>query len=489
MNMGKSRMIRGEAVSRMESDVVRGRNCRSYVASLLRMTTTASLRMTRALALRMTETAALGALAFAAVLGLLTLTAASGAAQTIAIEGGRVHTMAGAPIDGATVLIRDGRIAEVGLNVTVPAGAQRIDARGKVVTPGFFDSNTNLTLVEVGAVQGTRDFSMASWEGPEADYVAAAFNVADGINPNSVLIPVTRIGGVTTAVARPQGGLISGQAAVVDLEGDDVQDLVVRNPVGMFATLGERSQSAGGGARAGATLRLRQVLDDARFYMRNRDAFNRGETRALAASRLDLEAMLPVLRGEIPFVIEAHRASDIRTALRIANEYDLRLVLLGATEGWMLASEIARAGVPVLVKVLQNLPEDFERLGARYDNAALLREAGVTVAITSSDTHNARNIKQEAGNAVAYGLPYDEALRAITVTPAQIWGVSDTHGTLEAGKVANVVVWGGDPLELLTPVEAVIVDGRAVPMTSRQTELRDRYVDPDNPRRTYEGGR
>lgn len=417
------------------------------------------------------------------------LSAAPAGAQTIAIEGGRVHTMAGAPIDGATILIRDGRIIEVGRGVSVPAGAQRIDARGKVVTPGLFESNTNLTLVEVGAVQGTRDFSMEQGEGEDADFVSAAFNVADGINPNSIVIPVTRIGGVTTAVTRPEGGLISGQGAVVDLAGEAVRDLVARNPVGMFATLGERSQRAGGGARAGATLRLRQVLDDARFYMRNRAAFNRGESRALAASRLDLEAMVPVLEGAIPLVIEAHRASDIRTALSIAEEYEIRLVLMGATEGWMLASEIARAGVPVIVKVLQNLPESFERLGARYDNAALLREAGVTVAITSSDTHNARNIKQEAGNAVAYGLPYDEALRAITVVPAQIWGVADTHGTLEAGKVANVVVWDGDPLELLTSVEAVVVEGRQVPLISRQTELRDRYLAPASDRRTYEGGR
>lgn len=415
--------------------------------------------------------------------------AAPTSAQTIAIEGGTVHTMAGAPIEGATVLIRDGRIAAVGTNVTVPAGAQRIDARGKVVTPGFFESNTNLSLVEVGAVQGTRDYSIAESQGPDADHVAAAFNVADGINPRSVLIPVNRAAGVTTVVTRPEGGLIAGQGAVIDLEGDDISDVIARNPVAMYATLGERSQRAGGGTRAGATLRLRQVLDDARFYMRNRAAFDRGATRELIAGRLDLQALIPVLEGEMPLVIEAHRASDIRAALRIADEYDLRLILLGATEGWMVAGEIARAGFPVIVKVLQNLPSNFERLGARYDNAALLREAGVTVAITSSDTHNARNIKQEAGNAVAYGMPYEEALRAITSVPAQIWGVADSHGTLEAGKVANVVVWDGDPLELLTAVEAVVVDGQQVQLNSRQTELRDRYLAPASQRRTYEGGR
>jgi imidazolonepropionase-like amidohydrolase len=435
----------------------------------------------------MTGARGLGALAVPAV--AVAFLAAPAVAQTIAIEGGRVHTMTGAPIEGATVLIRDGRVVEVGTSVSVPSGAQRIDARGMVVTPGLFESNTNIALVEVGAVQGTRDFSMASWQGNDPDYVASSFNVADGLNPNSVVIPVNRIGGVTTAVTRPSGGLISGQGLVIDLEGSDIGDLVARNPVAMFASLGESSQSAGGGARAGATMRLRQVLDDARFYMRNRDAYNRGALRDLAASRLDLEALIPVLEGELPLVIEAHRASDIRTALRIADEYDLRLILMGATEGWMVAEQIARARVPVVVKVLQNLPDNFERLGARYDNAALLRQAGVTIAITSADTHNARNIRQEAGNAVAYGLPYDEALRAITTVPAQIWGVAGTHGTIAAGQVANVVVWDGDPLELLTPVSAVVVDGVQVPMTSRQTELRDRYLAPANPRRVYDDGR
>jgi imidazolonepropionase-like amidohydrolase len=408
------------------------------------------------------------------------------AAQTIAIEGARVHTMVGAPINDATVLIRDGVIVAVGTDVAVPADARRIDARGMIVTPGFFESSSNIGLVEVGAVSGTRDFSMTSWQGDDADYVAAAFNVSDGINPNSIVIPVNRIGGVTTAVSKPEGGLISGQGVVIDLAGGTVGDMLVRSPVAMFATLGESSQSAGGGARAGATMRLRQVLDDARFYASNRESFNRGASRELAAGRLDLEALQPVLAGEIPLVVDAHRASDIRTAIRIADEYGVRLILSGATEGWMLADEIAAAGVPVIVKVLQNLPANFERLGARYDNAAILRSAGVTVAISSGDTHNARNIKQEAGNAVAYGMPHEEALRAITLYPARIWGVADTHGSVEVGKVANLVVWDGDPLELLTPVEAVIVAGEQVPMTSRQTELRDRYRDPAERRRAYE---
>lgn len=417
----------------------------------------------------------------------LALAAAPLAAQgVIAIEGGTVYTMTGAPIEGGTVLIRDGRIAAVGRDVAVPAGARRVDARGKRVTPGLFESHTRTGLSEVGAIPETNDFVLAD---RDEDQVMAAFDVADGLNPNSIVIPVTRIAGVTTAVAAPGGsGLIRGKGVVIDLAGDDGRDMLIKDPVAMYASLGEGVETASGGARGGATMRLREVLEDARAYARSRADFERGSTREYAASRLDLQALQPVLQGRLPLVVEAHRASDLRTALRLADEYGLKLILLGATEGWMVADEIARARVPVIVKVLQNLPSSFERLGSRYDNAALLRRAGAQVAITTSDTHNARNVRQEAGNAVAYGLPWDEALRAVTLYPAQIWGVADTHGSLAPGKVADVVVWDGDPLELATAVEHVFIGGREVPLTSRQTELTDRYRRIDDLGRVYARG-
>jgi imidazolonepropionase-like amidohydrolase len=419
-------------------------------------------------------------------LALLGLAAAPLSAQVVAIEGGTVHTMAGAPIEGGTVLIRDGRIAAVGRDVAVPAGARRIDARGKQVTPGLFDSHTRTGLTEVGSIQGTNDYTLND---QDEDRVMAAFNVADGLNPRSVVIPVTRIAGITTAVSAPGGnGLVTGQGVVIDLAGERGSDMLVKEPVAMYATLGEGVESASGGARGGATLRLRELLEDTRAYAQRRGDFERGATREYAASRLDLQAMAPVLQGRLPLVVEAHRASDIRTALRIADEYDLKLILLGATEGWRVADDLARARVPVVLKVLESLPASFERLGARYDNAALLRRAGVQVAFTTSETHNARNLRQEAGNAVAYGLPYEEALRAVTLYPAQVWGVESTHGSLAPGKTANVVVWDGDPLELLTEVEHVFIAGREVPLVSRQTELRDRYRTLDDASRVYGRG-
>lgn len=412
-----------------------------------------------------------------------TLFAAPAAAQTIAIEGGRVHTMRGAPIENGTVLIRDGRIVAVGTDVNVPAGARRIDARGKQVTPGFIESGTAIGLVEVGAVAGSVDHTLTQTPAVR-DQIRAGFNIADGLNPQSTVIPVTRIAGITTAVSRPSGGLISGQGVVMDLDGRTVSDMLIRSPIAMWGRLGEGAGGVLGGTRPGATMRLREVLEDARIYPQRRGDYDRGATREYAATRLDLEALQPVLNRQIPLVIEAHRASDIIGAIRIAQDYNLRLIIEGATEGWMVAEDLARADVPVVIRVLENLPGNFERLGARYENAALLRQAGVQVILTSGDTHNARNLRQEAGNAVAYGLPHAEALRAVTLYPAQLWGLQD-YGSLEAGKIANVVVWDGDPLEIMTPVANVLIRGREIPLVSRQTQLRDRYLDIQNQMRAY----
>jgi imidazolonepropionase-like amidohydrolase len=410
------------------------------------------------------------------------LAAAPAAAQTIAITGGTVHPISGPPIQNGTVIIQNGRITAVGgAGTAVPAGAQRIDATGKVVTPGLIEPSTNMALVEVSAVGTTNDFNFQDNE----DQVAAAFNVADGINPRSMVIPVTRIAGVTTVISRPAGGIISGQGLAFDLIGNNIADMQIRSPIAMFGSVSENEHQAGGGTRGGLFMRLREVLEDARVWARNPQGFERGETREFSVSRLDLAALQPVLRGEMPLVVEAHRASDIQTVLRVADEYDLKVIIAGGTEAWMVTEDLVRARVPVLVKVLRNLPESFESLGARYDNAALLRRAGVQLAITTGETFRAFNLRQEAGNAVAYGLPYEEALRAITLYPAQIYGMADRYGTLEAGKVANVVVWSGDPLELLTDVEHVIIRGQQVPLVSRETMLRDRYMNLDENVRTY----
>lgn len=388
-------------------------------------------------------------------------------AQTIAITGGTVYPVSGPKIENATVLIRDGRIAAVGANVSVPAGATRIDAAGKWVTPGLFDGAGQMGLREIGAVQNTNEQTL------RGDEVAASFNVLEGINPGSMLIGVNRIEGVTTTLAVPNGSLIWGQAAVIDLDGTTIEQMRVKSSAAMVVDLSEGAKDAGGGSRAGVAQRLRRVFDDALEYAK-RPTYQRAQNEQLAASAADLQALLPVLRGQMPMIAYANRRSDIETAMRIAKEYKIRLIIGGAAEGWMIPGEIAAAGVPVLVEPLANIPS-YDALGIRYENAALMTKGGVKVALLETSTENTRNLRQQAGNAVATGMTWDQALRAVTLTPAEILGVSDRYGSLEAGKVANVVVWTGDPFEFSTGVEHVFIRGKDIPLRSRQTELLERY--------------
>jgi imidazolonepropionase-like amidohydrolase len=389
-------------------------------------------------------------------------------AQTIAITGGTVYPVSGPKLANATVLIRDGKIVAVGAGVTTPSDATRIDATGKWVTPGLIDGAGQLGLVEIGAVAGTREGAL------RGDTIAAAFNVSEGLNPASMLIPVTRIEGVTTALATPLGNLVAGQAVMIDLAGNTIEAMLVKSPVGIVADLSESGKGEAGGSRAGVADRLRRAFRDALEYERRRADFNRAQMPPLAESAPDLEALLPMLHGQEAFIANANRRSDIETALRLAREFKLKLVLAGAQEAWQLAAELARAGVPVLVEPLDNIPS-YDALGVRYENAGLLAKAGVKIALMETDTHNSRNLRQEAGNAVAYGMTWEQALRAVTLSPAEIFGVADRYGSLEAGKVANVVVWSGDPFEFTTGVEHVLIRGREIPLKSRQTELLERY--------------
>jgi len=389
-------------------------------------------------------------------------------AQTIAITGGTVYPVSGPKVANATVLIRDGKIVAVGAGVTTPSGAARIDATGKWVTPGLIDGAGQLGLVEIGAVPGTREGFL------RGDTIAAAFNVAEGLNPASMLIPVTRIEGVTTALATPLGNLVAGQAVLIDLAGNTIEEMLVKSPVGIVADLSESGKNEAGGSRAGVADRLRRAFRDALLYERRRADFNRAQMPPLPESPPDLEALLPMLHGQEALIANANRRSDIETALRLAREFKLKLVLAGAQEAWQIAAELARADVPVLVEPLDNIPS-YDALGVRYENAGLLAKAGVKIALLETDTHNSRNLRQEAGNAVAYGMSWEQALRAVTLSPAEIFGVADRYGSLEAGKVANVVVWSGDPFEFTTGVEHVLIRGKEIPLKSRQTELLERY--------------
>ena len=404
---------------------------------------------------------------------LATLTAVSLSAQTIAITGGKVYPVSGPVIDNGTVLMRDGLIVAVGANVVVPANAQRIDATGKWVTPGIVNAATQLGLVEIGAVGNTREAAARGHDG-----IAAAFMPWEGLNPASVLLGPARDGGITSAVIYPQGGLIAGQAAVIHLVPGTVDDMILRAPVAMVASLGHSGNNV---PRAETIMRLREILTDARIYRLRRNEFERAQTRQFAASRLDLEALLPVLDAKIPLIINADKASDIEAAMKLATEFKFKLIIGGGAEAWQVAAKLAAAKVPVLTGAMNNIPENFASLGQRQENAGLLSRAGVPVALIGNagggdeEAFNVRNVRYEAGNAVAYGMEWNAALRAITLAPAEIFGVAERIGSLAPGKQADVVIWSGDPFEFATQPEKVFVRGAQVVAPSRQDLLEQRY--------------
>jgi len=417
-------------------------------------------------AITMTRAAALG------VVSALVCAATAGA-QTIAITGGTVYPVSGPKIEHGTVLITNGKVAAVGANVTIPAGVTRIDATGKWVTPGLFNAATTLGLAEGNPGSGGYNDSHAKGE----KGVSASFNAWEGMNPASTFIPPTRKDGITTVMVAPsRGNLIGGRAAVIDLNGETVASMLVKGPVAMVAELGE-----GGEARAETFAHLREVLSDAKVYGLRKAAYDNGAIRTLAASREDLEALAPVVAGTMPIIISANRASDIRAALGIAKQFGLKLVIEGGAEAWEAAKEIAAAHVPVMAGAMNNIPGSFSTLGHRQENLAILKGAGVQVIIVGDggglgeDNYNARNVRYEAGNAVAYGMTWDDALKAVTLVPAEVLGVSDRVGSLQIGKEADVVVWSGDPFEFATVAEHVYVRGVENLERTRQDELTDRY--------------
>ena len=385
-------------------------------------------------------------------------------AETLFINDATVHTMSSQSVlQDADILIRDGRIRSVGTDLSAPPDALVIEANGRPVTPGFFAGITETGLVEISAVESSVDSSLA------IEGLRPEFDVTTAYNPHSSVVPVTRIEGYTWALlgASRSGSIVGGQGQAVSLDGGYQSFLGGKV---LFIDVGADATEQSGGSRAAQWMQLEQAMVEAGSEMQWAP-----ELELTLAGRQSLAGFKTA--GLVVFNVD--RASDILQVIAFSEKHGLNAVVSGGTEAWMVANQLAEAGIPVLIDPLANLPQDFDRLGARLDNAALLNEAGVTFAFSGSETHQARKLRQMAGNAVANGLPYAAGLAALTVSPAVIFGLGEDHGSIEENSVADLVIWSGDPLEVTSVADQVIIGGKMDPMVSRQTLLKDRYL-PEN---------
>jgi imidazolonepropionase-like amidohydrolase len=397
--------------------------------------------------------------------------AALSAEERVFLIGGKLHVGNGKVIEDAAIEIAGDTFAAVSKNSgdRSPEDALTIDVSGHWITPGFIAGASQLGLVEINLEGRTRDTTRVV-----EDPIRSGYDPAPAINADSSLIAIQAIEGITSAAVSPVGGLLSGLVSWIDLLPGDHVGIVAARGIAVRGAIGSELE----GSRATSLALLRRVLTDARFLAANRDRYDHRGLRDLAAHPMDLYALIPVLNGTIPLIVWADRASDILALLDIASEFKIQIAIQGGAEAWKTARQLARAGVPVLLTPSRNLPHQFDSIGARLDAASLLADAGVPLAFIDGDgTHNARNISQEAGIAVANGLDWEQALTAVTLGVARAYGMSDVYGSVEPGKIANLVVWDGDPFELSTAATRVFIRGREIPLVSRQTLLRDRYLD------------
>jgi imidazolonepropionase-like amidohydrolase len=393
------------------------------------------------------------------------------AAQSVLIRDGRIVTnTAAGTIENGDVLIVDGRIRGVGANIAAPSGVRVIEAEGRFVTPGAFAAMSELGLSEISGSGAPNDANV------DSDTISAAADAGRAFNPDVSAVAVTRIEGVTRAAIAPSSTdtLFGGRGALVSLGGRP--DSVFRQRAFMVVELGETGANRTGSSRAALWPAFEAALRDAREYPAR---YTRGQGGAVL-SELDAAALQPFARGQGTFLVHVESAADIRRIIRFKRDNPgLDFIIHGGAEAWQVRDELAAARIPVILDPLANLPDAFERLSARLDNAALLHEAGVQIAIAPApgtvDAHQARLVLQLAGNAVANGLPWDAALAAVTRGPADIFGVGNELGRLERNYIADVVIWDGDPLEVQSAPTAVFIAGAEQPLVSRQTRLRDRY--------------
>lgn len=397
---------------------------------------------------------------------------------TFALTNASIETVTKGVISNGTVIIRNGKIEAVGTNIQVPQGAEVIDCKGSWIYPGMIDSGTRLGLFEFGQAPQATDVS-------ELGDVVPQMKALTAINPNSAAIPINRISGVTTTLTLPEGDLFSGTAALVSLHGytpdqmfEGFEAVLLNFPrTGRRGPFDRRSDEDIKKATEKSLLRVSEVWERAVQYHKIDSA-----TKGKGTYYPEMQAMLPVVRGEMALIIDVNAAKDIQAALKWIKEKKIKKVILsGVAEGWRVADEIAKANIPVLAGPVLELPtRDYDRYDKAYANPGLLRKAGVKVAIKTDDGHlNYRNLPYHAGFAAAYGMGREEALKAITIVPAEIFGVADKLGSIEQGKSATLFVCSGDPFEPKTQVSQVFIDGWQMPMVSRQTLLYDEFLQRD----------
>jgi imidazolonepropionase-like amidohydrolase len=407
--------------------------------------------------------------------------------KPIAITGGKLLTITHGTVENGVLVIENGKITAVGAadSVKVPANAQIIDAKGMTVYPGLIDSETHLGLTEIEADKMTNDLVEPS------DEIMPNMHVADAFHAESALIPVSRYNGITNAIVAPESlDTLPGQDAFIQLAGADATHMLLIRDIAMplnFTGRQRRNESFATAkypqTRMGMAAQMRQAFTDAQGYAAKWEEYNKKKAAAKAgetppsppARDLKLEALLPYLEGKKPVIVKAEEPNDVETAWALAQEFKLHVILNGLTHSQAIYDKIAQWKVPVILGSIYDEPKEWQRYDTVYKMPAELSKLGVKIAFASFDAHQVRNLPYAAGFAVAFGLPYDEAMKALTLYPAQIWGVDDQLGSLDVGKTANIVLASGDPLDVKTVVQRVFIQGRDMPMVDRQTELRDRY--------------
>ena len=399
---------------------------------------------------------------------------------TYVIRNATIVPVVGARIANGSIVVSGGRITAVGATVTAPAGAQVIEANGMFVYPGFIDSGTQLGLVEIASVPGSSDLAEIGDFNPQNISLTA-------VNPHSELIPVARTNGVTSVITSAGGGSVSGFAALMDLAGWTTAEMGVKRQAAMvvtFPTIRRGFGGGGGGGGAGPggasqaeeiarrTQALRTYFSDAKAYS---DLRRKAGTEWTGRSNQPMEAMLPVIRGEIPVLFDVQSAEQIRGALAMADSFGLKVILRGGKDAWRLADTLAARRIPVIVGPVTSTPEGDDPYDLVYANPGVLAKAGVLIAFQSADAADVRNLPYQAALATAYGLDPEEALRAITINPARIWGVEDRYGSLEVGKVANLFVSTGDPLDVRSTVKYLFIRGENVAVVDRHSRLYDQF--------------